>query len=69
VFIIQLVNGQEVRANEGDQLSINHDTGVITVSRIEGFEEVTMHYSPSMWGMVTHRVNGAFRPSMASVGR
>ena len=34
----------------------NHDTGVITVSRVEGFEEVTTHYSPSAWEMVTHRV-------------
>lgn len=47
--------GQEVRAIEGDKLSIIHDTGVVTVSRADEFEEVTTlttHYSPSAWGTV-----------------
>ena len=47
MFVIRLINGREVHETEGDQLSINHDTGVITVSRVGGFEDVTMHYSPS----------------------
>lgn len=55
MFIIRLLNGEEVRAADGSQLSINHDTGVVTVSRVEGFEEITTHYSPSAWEMVTHR--------------
>ena len=47
---------------------MNHDTGVITVSRVEGFEEVTTHYSPTAWEMVTHRVKGAaLRPSVLSI--
>jgi hypothetical protein len=63
MFVIRLFNGQEGRATGGDQLSINHDTGVITVSRVEGFEEVTTHYSPSAWGVVTRRVKDvAIRP-------
>jgi hypothetical protein len=56
MFVIRLLNGREVHETAGDHLSINHDTGVITVSRVEGFEEVTTHYSPSAWEMVTHRV-------------
>jgi hypothetical protein len=54
----------------GDHLSINHDTGVITISRVDGFEEVTTCYSPSAWEMVTHRVKDVtVRKSMLSVAR
>jgi hypothetical protein len=70
VFIIRLLSGREVHETEGDQLSINQDTGVITVSRVDGFEEVTTHYSPSAWEMVTHRVKDvAVRQSKLSVAR
>ena len=41
LFTIRLVNGDEVHAAEGDELSVNDDTGVISVSRLEGFEQVT----------------------------
>jgi hypothetical protein len=56
VFIIRLLDGQEVHANDGDELTINQNTGVLTVTRVDGFEEVTTHFSPSAWGSVTHRV-------------
>jgi hypothetical protein len=56
MFIIRLLNGEEVRATDGAELSMNHDTGVVTVSRVDGFEEVTTHYSPSAWEVVTQRV-------------
>ncbi|HZE18095.1 MAG TPA: hypothetical protein VE197_21700 [Mycobacterium sp.] len=56
MFTIRLLDGEEVQANDGDKLSINHDTGVVSISRIDGFEEVTTHFSPSAWGSVTHRV-------------
>jgi hypothetical protein len=56
VFIIRLLNGEEVHAAEGDELTINQETGVLSVSRIDGFEKVTTHYSPSAWSSVTHRV-------------
>jgi hypothetical protein len=70
VFVIRLLNGREVRATEGDQFSFNHDTGVVTVSRVEGFEEVTTHYSPLAWEMVTNRVKDvAARRSEFSVAR
>jgi hypothetical protein len=70
MFIIRLLNGREVHETEGDHLSMNHDTGVITISRVDGFEEVTTCYSPSAWEMVTHRVKDvAVRPSMLSVAR
>jgi len=32
---------------------------VLTVHRIDGFEEVTTHYSPSAWASVTRRVKEA----------
>jgi len=56
VFIIRLLDGEEVHASDGDKLTINQDTGVVSISRVDGFEEVTTHYSPSAWGSVTHRV-------------
>ena len=65
MFIIRLLSGEEVHAVEGDQLSINQETGVLSVSRIDGFEEVTTHYSPSAWASVTHRVKEpGVRPSL-----
>jgi hypothetical protein len=70
VFVIRLNNGREVHQTEGDQLSFNHDTGVITVSRVEGFEKITTHYSPTAWEMVTHRVKDvAVRRSVISMAR
>jgi len=66
VFIIRLLNGEEVHGSEGDTLTINHDTGVISVSRVDGFEEVTTCYSPSAWGSVTHRVKDIVKPSLVS---
>ncbi|MGH3530631.1 MAG: hypothetical protein ACRDUT_09290 [Mycobacterium sp.] len=59
MFTIRLLDGEEVHASDGDKLSINHDTGVVSVSRVDGFEEVTTHYSPSAWGSVTHRAKGS----------
>ena len=56
MFIIRLLDGQEVHANDGDELAINQNTGVLTVTRVDGFEEVTTHFSPSAWSSVTHRV-------------
>ena len=56
MFIIRLLNGDEVHGAEGDTLTINQQTGVLSVSRIDGFEEVTTHYSPSAWASVTHRI-------------
>jgi hypothetical protein len=35
MFTIRLANGREVHETAGDHLSINHDTGVITVSRVD----------------------------------
>jgi hypothetical protein len=32
---------------------------VLTVHRIDGFDEVTTHYSPSAWASVTHRIKGS----------
>lgn len=59
MFVIRLANGEEVQGGEGDDLEINADTGVLTVSRIDGFEEITTHYSPVAWLSVTHRKKGA----------
>lgn len=56
MFLIRLLDGEEVHASDGDELTINQDTGVLTITRVDGFEEVTTHFSPSAWGSVTHRV-------------
>lgn len=65
MFIIRLLDGEEIHAQDGDKLTINQETGVLSVSRIDGFEEVTTHYSPSAWASVTHRVKEpVVRPSL-----
>ena len=56
MFIIRLLDGEEVHGLDGDELTINQETGVLSVHRIDGFEEVTTHYSPSAWASVTHRI-------------
>ena len=56
MFVIRLLDGEEVHGAENDELSVNEQTGVLTVVRVDGFEEVTTHYSPSAWASVTHRV-------------
>jgi hypothetical protein len=70
MFVIRLANGEEVQASEGDELEINQQTGVLTVSRVDGFEQITTHYSPVAWLSVTHRKKGAVvRPSQISSAR
>jgi hypothetical protein len=65
VFVIRLLDGEEVHAADGDELKINEQTGVLSVHRIDGFEEVTMHYSPAAWASVTHRKKEpVVRPSL-----
>ena len=46
----------------------HEQTGVLTVHRIDGFDEVTTHYSPSAWASVTHRIKGSAvrRPSVGA---
>ena len=58
MFVIRLLNGEEVHAGENDELTVNEQTGVVSVTRIDGFEEVTTHFSPAAWASVTHRVKG-----------
>jgi hypothetical protein len=65
VFVIRLLDGEEVHGLDSDKLTINQETGVLSVSRIDGFEEVTTHYSPSAWASVTHRIKEpVVRPSL-----
>lgn len=56
VFVIRLRDGEEIRGSANDALTVNENTGVLCVHRVDGFEEVTTHYSPSAWAWVTHRV-------------
>lgn len=70
MFAIRMIDGEEVTAAQGDELEINPQTGVLTVSRVDGFEQVTRYYSPAAWRSVTHRVkkvNGAHVAPRASV--
>ncbi len=56
MFVIRIRDGEEIRAVRDDALTFNENTGVLSVHRVDGFEEVTTHYSPSAWAWVTHRV-------------
>jgi hypothetical protein len=70
MFVIRLLDGEEVQASEGDELEINQETGVLSIHRVDGFEEITTHYSPSAWMSVTHRKRGeGVRPSLVSSAR
>ena len=67
MFVIRLVDGEEVHGTGGDELSLNQRTGVLSVSRIDGFEECTTHYSPYAWLSVTQRQKGlGVRPALVS---
>ena len=66
MFVIRLANGEEVQAIDGDELEINPETGVLSVSRVDGFEEITTHYSPSAWLSVTHRTTRRRSPTLAN---
>ncbi|OBG52615.1 MULTISPECIES: hypothetical protein [unclassified Mycobacterium] len=70
MFVIRLANGEEIQGSESDGLEINQETGVLTVSRVDGFEEITTYYSPMAWLSVTHRKKGVgVRPSVISSAR
>lgn len=69
MFVIHLADGEEVHG-ESEELSINQDTGVLTVCKVDGFEETTTHYSPIAWRTVTHRKRDiGVRPSLISSAR
>lgn len=67
MFSIRLTSGEEVQASAGDELEINQKTGVLSVSRVDGFEKITTHYSPSAWLSVTHRQKGAGGQAIAQL--
>ncbi|CAM2929638.1 hypothetical protein BST27_11630 [Mycobacterium intermedium] len=69
MFVIKLVDGDEIKGDY-EELSVNEQTGVLTVRRLEGFDETITHYSPSSWRSVTQRTRGsAARPSLVSSAR
>ncbi len=53
VFVIRLQNGEEFHGAGDDALTINEHTGVVSVTRVDGFEQVTTHFSPAAWSSVT----------------
>ncbi len=70
MFVIRLADGEEVQGGEGDEFTINQETGVLSVSRVDGFEEITTHFSPFAWLTVTDRKRGiGVRPSLISSAR
>ncbi|OBH74575.1 hypothetical protein [Mycobacterium scrofulaceum] len=70
MFVIRLANGEEIQGSESDGLEINQQTGVLTVSRVDGLEEITTYYSPMAWLSVTHRKKGTgVMPSAVSSAR
>jgi len=49
MFVIELLNGEEVTEVKGDTLGINPHTGVVIVSRVDGNEASATLYSPAAW--------------------
>lgn len=69
MFVIKLMDGDEIKGDYED-LSVNEQTGVLTVRRLDGFDETTTHYSPSSWRSVTQCKRGAAaRPALVSPAR
>jgi hypothetical protein len=54
MFVIRMTDGEEIKG-EVENLTINQETGVLTVCTVDGFEETTTYYSPSAWASVMHR--------------
>jgi hypothetical protein len=46
MFAVRLTNGEDIQAREGDELTISQETSVVTVSRVDRFEEIATRYSP-----------------------
>jgi hypothetical protein len=63
MYVIRLLDGSEIQESKGDVFDLNPATGVVTVSRVDGFEETTTHYSPSAWQSVVHRVERSVVPA------
>jgi hypothetical protein len=70
MFLIKLADGDEIHGGASDELTISQETGVLSICRVDGFEETTTHYSPSAWLSVTHRKRDvAVRPSLVTPAR
>lgn len=45
-YVIRLHDGAEIHESKGDVFDLNAASGVVTVSRVDGFEQTATHYSP-----------------------
>ena len=63
MFIIELLNGEEITETKGDMLAVNPNTGVVTVSRVDGNEASATHYSPAAWSQVKQRLHRSVVPA------
>jgi hypothetical protein len=63
MFEIKMVDGQEIREAKGDTFNLNPNTGVLTISRANGFEETSVHYSPAAWSSVKHTIQRSLVPA------
>lgn len=63
MFVIQLLNGDEISETKGDTIDVNPNTGVVTVSRSNGFESTSTYYSPSAWHSVQQRLQRSVVPA------
>jgi hypothetical protein len=68
MFVIQMLDGDEIHATEGDELIINPDSGVLTVHQAGGFRGATTHFSPAAWRSVTHSAENITTPASALSG-
>ena len=48
MFAVRLCDDEEVRASDGDELVISTETGVLSVSRVDGFEEALRTTHPRL---------------------
>ncbi|MEO8816463.1 MAG: hypothetical protein ABI307_04330 [Mycobacterium sp.] len=56
MFVIRMLDGEEIHAAEHTQVTINPASGVLTIHRLDRQGEITTHYSPTAWRSVTHRL-------------
>jgi len=63
MFVIQLLNGEEITETKGDTIDVNPNTGVVTVSRTNGFEATSTYYSPAAWHSVQQRLQRSVVPA------
>lgn len=56
VFVIRMLDGEEIHAADPTEVTINPTSGVLTIHRLDRQGDITTHYSPMAWRSVSHRL-------------